>query len=85
MDGVGWIIASAHSILGHERCAVVLGVDNGDKDACLICRYEREPTPENKQAVIDALRPRPHADLERELAAYKPSRPVTDIALPEDP
>jgi len=78
MDGVGWIIASAHSLLGHDKCAVVMGVDTGDKSKCLICAYERNPTAENKQAVIDALRPLPRTELEKEVAEYAPSKPLTD-------
>lgn len=55
MDGIGWYIATLHSLLGHEKTAVVLGVDPGDTSACLICAYECEPTAERKRAVEDAL------------------------------
>jgi hypothetical protein len=58
MDGLGWHIATAHHLLGHDKAAAVLGVDPGDKSACLICAYEREPTDENKRAVEAALAPK---------------------------
>jgi hypothetical protein len=75
MDSIGWMIATAHNLLGHDKCAVVLGVDTGDKAACLICKYERDPTPENKQAVVEALRPR------RPLTALE--RTAVELDLPE--
>ena len=55
MDAIGWSIATMHTLLGHDKAAVVLGVDPGDTSACLICAYEREPTAERKRAVEDAL------------------------------
>lgn len=57
MDPIGWAIANLHSMLGHDKAAMVLGVPAGDKDACVICRFERDPTGENRAAVYDALRP----------------------------
>ena len=55
MDAIGWMIANLHSLLGHDKAAAVLGQPPGDKTACLICAYERDPTPARKQAVIEAL------------------------------
>ncbi len=55
MDAVGWSIATAHGLLGHDKAAFVLGVDPGDRSACLICAYEAEPTPKGKSAVETAL------------------------------
>lgn len=57
MDRIGWFIASLHTLLGHDKAATVLGQPAGDKAACVICQYERDPTPENKQRVEDALAP----------------------------
>jgi hypothetical protein len=59
LDPLGWAIANLHSLLGHDKAAAILGVPAYDKDACLICAYERHPTPEAKQAVYDALAPAP--------------------------
>lgn len=61
MDPIGWFIASLHSLLGHDKAAAVMGVPPGDKTACVICAYEREPTPEGKAAVCEALAPRGQA------------------------
>ena len=58
MDPIGWCIANLHQLLGHDKAAAVLGVPVGDKTHCIICYYEHFPTPENKQAVIEALTPR---------------------------
>lgn len=58
MDGLGWIIATAHTLLGHDKAALVMGVDTGDKSQCLICAYEQDPTPERKRAVEQALSPK---------------------------
>jgi len=58
MDPIGWFIATSHQLFGHDKAAAFLGVPPGDKNACVICYYEHFPTPENKQAVIDALTPR---------------------------
>jgi hypothetical protein len=55
MDTIGWMIANIHQLLGHEKAAMALGVPVGDKDTCLICAYEVDPTDERKQAVIDAI------------------------------
>jgi hypothetical protein len=57
MDQIGWYIATLHGLLGHDTAAAVLGQDPGDKNACALCAYEREPTPEHKHAVEAALTP----------------------------
>lgn len=56
MDVVGWFIATTHQLLGHDKAAGFIGVPPGDRRRCLICQYERDPTPENKAAVETALR-----------------------------
>jgi hypothetical protein len=55
MDAIGLLIARLHQMLGHDKAALVIGGDPGDKAACLLCRHERAPTPESRQAVIDAI------------------------------
>jgi hypothetical protein len=55
MDTIGWYIATTHQVLGHGKAAATLGVPAGDKDACLLCAYEADPTEENKRAVIEAI------------------------------
>lgn len=55
LDTIGWFIATTHQLLGHNKAAALLGCWPGDKAACVICRYEADPTPERKQAVVDAL------------------------------
>lgn len=57
MDSIGWFIATLHQMIGHDKTAVVIGALPGSQDKCLICRYEREPTDENRQALIRALAP----------------------------
>ena len=59
LDPIGWCIANLHSLLGHDKAAAVLSQDPGDKSACLICAYERNPTPAAKRAVYRALAPQP--------------------------
>lgn len=59
MDPIGWYIATLHSILGHDTAARVIGEPAGDRSACVICRYDREPTTENRKAVEQALAPAP--------------------------
>ena len=41
MDTIGWLIANLHQMLGHDRTADFLGQDHGDKERCILCRYER--------------------------------------------
>lgn len=57
MDAIGWFIATTHQLLGHDKTAALIGKPPGDKTACIICRYEQQPTEANRQAVIDALKP----------------------------
>jgi hypothetical protein len=59
MDRIGWYIATLHSLVGHNTAARYLGQPAGDRSECIICRYEQHPTSESRQAVIDALSPRP--------------------------
>lgn len=55
LDPVGWYVATMHQLLGHAKAAVAMGVPPGDAGECIICAYEADPTPERRQAVIDAL------------------------------
>lgn len=55
MDPVGRTIAQLHTMLGHDRTAAFLGQEPGDKDQCVLCRYERYPTDENRAAVVAAI------------------------------
>jgi len=55
MDAIGWFIATTHQMLGHDKAAVVIGVPPGDAAACVICRYERTRSEEDRQAVVRAL------------------------------
>jgi hypothetical protein len=57
MDPIGWCIANLHQLLGHDKTAAVIGAAPGDKSACLLCQYEREPTDERRQAAYRALAP----------------------------
>jgi hypothetical protein len=54
-DTVGWFIATTHQLLGHDMAAAVMGVPAYDRADCLICAFERDPTDENKAAVMLAL------------------------------
>jgi hypothetical protein len=58
MDLIGWLIANLHQMLGHDKAAAVMGVPVGDKDAYVICQYEADPTPANRQRVVLALAPK---------------------------
>lgn len=55
MDPIGWYIATIHSLLGHAKAAVAMGVPAGDEDDCLICRYERSLSAEDRESVLRAL------------------------------
>jgi hypothetical protein len=57
MDRIGWYIATLHSMLGHAKTAQFIGQpeEPGDRELCIICAYERQPTPARRQAVIDAI------------------------------
>ena len=57
MDAIGWFIATTHEMLGHEKAAAVIGVPPGDPAACVICRFERTRSEEDRQVVLDVLRP----------------------------
>jgi len=57
VDTIGWFIANLHEVLGHEKAAAVMGVPVGDQAACVICRYERTRSEEDRQVVLDVLRP----------------------------
>jgi len=57
-DPFGWLIGNLHHLLGHDKTATVLGVPPYDKTACVLCMYDRDPTPENLAAVRQALAPR---------------------------
>ena len=57
MDAIGWFIATAHSVLGHDHTASLIGSLPGDRTDCLLCKYERERTEASRQAVIHALAP----------------------------
>jgi hypothetical protein len=59
MDAIGWYMAVMHQVLGHDKAAQVFGVPAGDKTACLICRYEADPTDLNRAVVEAALSPAP--------------------------
>jgi hypothetical protein len=55
LDTIGWFIATLHGQLGHDKGAAVLGQPPGDRSQCVICAWERNPTPDRKQAVINAI------------------------------
>jgi hypothetical protein len=55
MDPIGRFIATAHQILGHDVTAAVIGAEGWDKALCLLCEYEKDPTAERRQAVVDAI------------------------------
>jgi hypothetical protein len=57
LDALGWSIVTTHQMLGHEKTAAVFGVPPGDASACVICRFERTLSEEDRQAVITALSP----------------------------
>ncbi len=55
MDLIGWYLATMHSIVGHDTTARFIGAPTGDRAECVICRYDRNPTAENRRAVEQAL------------------------------
>lgn len=55
MDPIGWFLVTLHGLLGHDKAAAFIGQPAGDRDACVICAYERQPTAEARQAVIRAI------------------------------
>lgn len=54
-DSFGWYVATMHQLLGHDKAAAAMGVQPGDKGSCLICAFERDPSPANREAVISVL------------------------------
>lgn len=63
MDAVDKFIVDIHNLLGHDKAAAFLGQPAGDKETCLLCRYERGPTEERRQAVEDAFARRAENDV----------------------
>ena len=57
MDQIGWFIGTLHQLIGHDAAAAVIGATAGDKGACLLCQYERDPTDERRKAAVRALAP----------------------------
>jgi hypothetical protein len=57
LDPIGWFIGTLHQLLGHDAAAAVIGASSGNKAACLLCRYDRDPTDERRRAVYRALAP----------------------------
>jgi hypothetical protein len=57
MDGIGWFIGTLHELIGHDAAAAVMGASSGDKGACRLCQYKRDPTDERRRAVTRALAP----------------------------
>jgi hypothetical protein len=55
MDAFGWFIATSHHLLGHDQTAALIRQPPGNREDCLICQYEHDPTEERKQAVLRAL------------------------------
>ena len=55
LDSIGWFIATTHQLIGHDKTAAVIGQPPGNRDDCIICQYETNPTPENKAAVEAAI------------------------------
>jgi hypothetical protein len=55
MDPIGWFIATTHQILGHDKCAQVLGVDPHDGEVCKLCEYEKNPSDEGKREIIRSI------------------------------
>jgi hypothetical protein len=57
MDAIGWYIATTHQLLGHDKAAALAGQPPGNKDECVICRYERSHAEADRLAVLAALEP----------------------------
>lgn len=55
MDPIGWFLATTHNLLGHDVLARMIEQPPGDKQACVLCQYERWPTEENRHRVISAI------------------------------
>jgi hypothetical protein len=53
MDIVGWFIVTLHQMLGHNKAAAVIGCPPYNRNACILCRYERgEATKADVEAAI---------------------------------
>jgi hypothetical protein len=57
MDHIGWFIATLHGLVGHDAVAAFIGAPAGDRAVCVLCVFEADPSPANRQAVIAALAP----------------------------
>jgi hypothetical protein len=57
MDAIGWFIATTHQLLGHDKTAALIGQSSGNKEACLLCQYERTRSENDRLAVLAALAP----------------------------
>jgi hypothetical protein len=55
MDPIAIFIARLHNLLGHDKAAAVLGGPVGDKRACVLCWYERNPTIERQRVVVSRI------------------------------
>lgn len=53
MDTIGWYIATTHQMLGHDKAAAVLGQPPLNKNACILCLFERGKA--TKDQVIAAI------------------------------
>lgn len=71
MDAIGAYIARLHTLLGHDKAAAVIGADPGNKDDCLLCAWDRDPSPERKAAVEDALTDATYPPLKAAALAYR--------------
>lgn len=72
MDTIAWFIATLHSIIGHDKTARVIGQSAGDKDVCILCCYERNPSQAARDKVLKALRPKQAPN------TWYPDRETTD-------
>lgn len=80
LDVLGWAIAELHGLIGHDKAAIALGQQPGDKTLCVICTFEREPTAKNRAAVYDAL----EGQLEPHLVKAPSARAIVTVELPPD-
>lgn len=53
MDVLGFYIATLHQMLGHDKAAAVLGQAPYNKNACILCLYEKGEA--TKADVIEAV------------------------------
>jgi hypothetical protein len=40
MDTIGWLIATMHQMLGHDKAAAFLGQAPYNRATCILCLYE---------------------------------------------